>query len=157
MSNKLIDLYLPKAGSPGLSYFPYWLQIGGAVGKVQVRVIDSGFNLSSPQASLPWRPLQFIHTGCWQEGVFRLWLYMRPYHGNIRLFAIDGQTQVPRLVPFTKRPTQDPNTYILEMDPTSLQGLLESGHFYRWRAISTAMPSIWTEMEPLLFNPPLKP
>lgn len=158
MSNKLIDLYLPKAGSPGLSYFPYWVQIGGAVGKVQVRIIDSGLNLKSPKPTLPLRPLNFLHNGCWQEGAFRLWVQTRPYHGELRLFALDANgIPLPQLIPYTKRATQDPNIQILEIEPTFLQEHLQSSHSYRWRVVSTAQPSIWAETEPQPLQIPSKP
>lgn len=155
MSNKLIDIYLPKKGSPGLTYFPYWLQIGGAVGKVQVRIIDSGLSLTSPKPILPLRPLSFVHTGCWQEGVFHLWLQTRAYHGAIRLFAVEANgPPIPKLIPYTLRPTQDPNIQMLELSPERLAKHLEAGHSYRWRAVSTLLPAIWTEMEPLPYHPP---
>lgn len=52
LSGRTIEIYLPKEGSKYPSYFPYWLQIGGVVGKAKVRIIDSGFKLQSPRPSL---------------------------------------------------------------------------------------------------------
>lgn len=49
LSGKLIEVYVPEENERYPSYFPYWLQISGMVGKAKVRIIDSGSNLSSPK------------------------------------------------------------------------------------------------------------
>jgi hypothetical protein len=51
LSGKTIELYLPRDSQRYPSYFPYWLQISGAVGKAKVRIIDSGSHLASPKPS----------------------------------------------------------------------------------------------------------
>ncbi|MDB6081547.1 MAG: hypothetical protein JWO53_819 [Chlamydiia bacterium] len=45
LSEKTLSLYLPKQEGKGLSYFPYWIEIAGKLGKVKLRVIDSGKGL----------------------------------------------------------------------------------------------------------------
>lgn len=52
LSNKTIEIYLPNNTQNYPSYFPYWLQINGAVGKAKIRIIDSGSNLKSPKPPL---------------------------------------------------------------------------------------------------------
>lgn len=52
LSNKTIEVYLPKNSQSYPSYFPYWLQINGAVGKAKIRIIDSGSQLKSPKQPL---------------------------------------------------------------------------------------------------------
>ena len=52
LSDKTIEVYLPQNHQKYASYFPYWLQISGSVGKIKIRIIDSGSNLKSPQPSL---------------------------------------------------------------------------------------------------------
>lgn len=47
LSGKTIDVYLPKSGENYPSYFPYWLQVSGVVGKAKVRIIDSGNKLDT--------------------------------------------------------------------------------------------------------------
>ena len=59
LSGKVIDIYLPKDADKHLSYFPYWLQISGVVGKAKVRIIDSGLGLRSPKPKLTPRPTQY--------------------------------------------------------------------------------------------------
>jgi hypothetical protein len=49
LSGKLIEVYLPQDNQAYPSYFPYWLQITGTVGKARVRMIDSGSGLVSPK------------------------------------------------------------------------------------------------------------
>lgn len=49
LSNKTIEIYLPKEDAKYPSYFPYWLQISGLIGKAKIRMIDSGRNLKSPK------------------------------------------------------------------------------------------------------------
>lgn len=48
LSGKTIDIYVPEENDKYPSYFPYWLQISGMIGKARVHIIDSGSNLSSP-------------------------------------------------------------------------------------------------------------
>jgi hypothetical protein len=50
LSGKTIEIYLPKESDRYRAYFPYWLQINGAIGKAKVRIIDSGMNLKSPKS-----------------------------------------------------------------------------------------------------------
>lgn len=52
LSNKTIEVYIPQDTAKYPSYFPYWLQISGVVGKAQIHIIDSGHDLKSP-ALLP--------------------------------------------------------------------------------------------------------
>lgn len=49
LSGKSIEIYVPEDGKKYPSYFPYWLQISGVVGKARVRIIDSGTNLLLPR------------------------------------------------------------------------------------------------------------
>lgn len=48
MSGRTVEIYLPSDEGKYPSYFPYWLQISGTIGKAKVRIIDSGTNLQSP-------------------------------------------------------------------------------------------------------------
>lgn len=53
LANKIIEVYLPQDHySAYPAYFPYWLQVHGALGKAKIRIIDSGSNLQSP-AQIP--------------------------------------------------------------------------------------------------------
>ena len=42
VAGKLVEIYLPKESDKYPSYFPYWLQVGGLLGKAKVRIVDSG-------------------------------------------------------------------------------------------------------------------
>lgn len=48
LSGKVIDIYLPQDAGKYPTYFPFWLQVKGMVGKATLRVVDSGSNLISP-------------------------------------------------------------------------------------------------------------
>jgi len=50
LSGKLIEIYLPQDSQLYPSYFPFWLQISGIVGKAKLRMIDTGSNLRSPKS-----------------------------------------------------------------------------------------------------------
>lgn len=52
LSGKTIEVYLPHDTQRYPSYFPYWLQINGVVGKAKIRIIDSGSQLQSPKPPL---------------------------------------------------------------------------------------------------------
>ena len=47
LSSKMVDLYFPLE-PPALTYFPYWIEVRGTIGKVHSKVIDSGRGLNSP-------------------------------------------------------------------------------------------------------------
>lgn len=53
LSGKKIEIFLPAVEGPYPSYFPYWLQISGLIGKAKIRVIDSGSHLKSPKSGFP--------------------------------------------------------------------------------------------------------
>ncbi len=42
LSGKIIEVYLPKESAKYPSYFPYWLQVMGVIGKANLRIVDSG-------------------------------------------------------------------------------------------------------------------
>lgn len=50
---KSIEIYVPLESAKYPSYFPYWLQISGMVGKAKVRIVDSGTQMTSPKPPLP--------------------------------------------------------------------------------------------------------
>ena len=52
LSGRTIEVYLPRDSQRYPAYFPYWLQINGALGKAKIRIIDSGNQLQSPKPSL---------------------------------------------------------------------------------------------------------
>ena len=42
LAGKVIEVYVPEENDKYPSYFPYWLQIKGMIGKAKIRIIDSG-------------------------------------------------------------------------------------------------------------------
>ena len=44
LSGKIIDVFVPRQTGIYPTYFPYWLQVSGLVGKAKVRIVDSGRN-----------------------------------------------------------------------------------------------------------------
>jgi len=53
LSGKPIDLYFPDPDPRYPSYFPYWIQVYGIVGKASLRVVDSGSAFVSPAPPIP--------------------------------------------------------------------------------------------------------
>ena len=51
LSGKSIEAYIPRDSRQYPSYFPYWLQVNGAV-KAKIKIIDSGSHLQSPKPPL---------------------------------------------------------------------------------------------------------
>lgn len=51
LSGKHIDLYIPQSNA--LTYFPYWIEIRGNIGKFRIGVEDSGSDLHSPISTIP--------------------------------------------------------------------------------------------------------
>lgn len=52
LSGRTIEVFTPQDQKQFLSYFPYWLQVSGVVGKANIRIVDSGKNLKSPKPEL---------------------------------------------------------------------------------------------------------
>lgn len=52
LAGKTIEVFVPEENTKYPSYFPYWLQIKGFIGKAKVRIIDSGTNLKSPKQNV---------------------------------------------------------------------------------------------------------
>jgi len=52
LSERVIEVYVPEDHSRYPSYFPYWLQVHGIIGKAKIRIVDSGFNLKSPKPAV---------------------------------------------------------------------------------------------------------
>lgn len=49
LAGKIVEIYLPEESNRYPTYFPYWLQVSGMVGKAKIRVVDSGGGLRSPK------------------------------------------------------------------------------------------------------------
>lgn len=47
LSGKQIDVFIPEDNQKYPTYFPYWLQVTGIVGKAKIRIIDAGTGLTS--------------------------------------------------------------------------------------------------------------
>lgn len=45
LSGQLIVAYVPEESSRYPAYFPYWLEVGGVLGKAKLRIVDSGKGL----------------------------------------------------------------------------------------------------------------
>jgi hypothetical protein len=52
LAGRLIEIYLPQAGSSYIAHFPYWLEVQGWTGRAKVRVFDTGRGLKSPYPAL---------------------------------------------------------------------------------------------------------
>ncbi len=49
LAGKMIEVYIPEENTNYPSYFPYWLQISGIIGKAKIRIVESGGELKSPK------------------------------------------------------------------------------------------------------------
>lgn len=52
LAGRTIEIFVPEESDTYPSYFPYWLQISGMIGKAKIRIIDSGSGLNSPSQTL---------------------------------------------------------------------------------------------------------
>lgn len=57
LSNKKVDIYLLQSDHHP-SFFPYWMQLSGGLGRFALRIVDSGSQLSTPT-----RPMWKLSTG----------------------------------------------------------------------------------------------
>ncbi len=133
LGGKLIEAYLPTEEGKYPSYFPYCLQVTGGVGKARMRIIDSGTGLRPPVPLMPQRPLAFTNNGRMEEGHLRLWLKTRPQYTNLTLVAIEaGDLGKVIPLPFSVRPTQDPDVVLIEIPEQALAEKLAAGKSYRF-------------------------
>ncbi len=88
LSQKKIEIYLPKQASLGPCFFPYWLQVEGAALKVKIRVVDSGKNLKSFKSYFPKRPMQILDGPKFKEDGLSFILFL-PKECLLHLFAED--------------------------------------------------------------------
>lgn len=49
ISGKSIVIFIPDPNMSVPSYFPYWMEVSGMIGKAKVRIIDSGRGIVSPK------------------------------------------------------------------------------------------------------------
>lgn len=61
LARKMIEIYLPEVvDDPSIphypTYFPYWIEVEGAIGSARVRVIDSGTGARSPHSAMAPQP-----------------------------------------------------------------------------------------------------
>lgn len=153
LGGKQIEMYLPAQQGNYPSYFPYWMQISGAVGKARMRIIDSGTGIQPPASAMPKRPLAFMNNGRFENGNLRLFLKTRPYYSEFHLVAIDAKNagqQIP--LGFSLKPTDQPDVMLVEVPQKELAAKLSAGGSYRflmqpWRhpnaAAQTADPLRW--------------
>ncbi|ADI37905.1 putative uncharacterized protein [Waddlia chondrophila 2032/99] len=53
LSGKTITVYLPEDEKKYPTYFPYWLEIQGMLGKAKISIVDSGHRMRSPRSAPP--------------------------------------------------------------------------------------------------------
>lgn len=165
LSGKSIDVYLPQHPQMYLSYFPYWLQITGTVGKAKIRIIDSGKQLVSPKASLPRRPPEFLDGGrlVGDKLIFSVKTY--PYYRSFTLTAAedklsgkatkalgaDEKVSVYYQLPFTIQPSNDPQVVFITLDLQEMRSQLSPGSYYYLFLQPVGFPKIFAQTkDPLL-------
>ncbi len=42
LAGRRIEIYLPEANSPYLTFFPYWMEVEGRLGQAKLRLVESG-------------------------------------------------------------------------------------------------------------------
>lgn len=146
LGSKLIEIYLPTEEGRYPSYFPYWLQVSGVIGKARMRIIDSGTGLQSPAPPMPKRPLAFMNNGRLEEGQLRFWLKTRPYYSDYTLAAIEsGDSHKIIPLPYSIRQTEEPGTLLIEVPQKVLAEKLTAGKTYRFAMHAWNHPNSGTE------------
>ena len=51
LSEKTVEIYLPKEEGLYPIYYPYWLQISGTISQAKIRIVDSGKGMFSPSST----------------------------------------------------------------------------------------------------------
>ncbi len=142
LSGKSIEVYLPEYEGDYPSYFPYWLQVSGVLGKAKMRIVDSGKGLRSPKPPMPRRPLAFLNDGRLDGNGLRLWLVTRPYYGDYRLLAFEhGGDVTPIPLEYSLQETDQPGTLLFQVHPQELANKLHPTKHYRFAVKSWKHPS----------------
>ncbi len=155
LAGKQLEIYLPTEEGRYPSYFPYWMQVSGVVGKAKMRIIDSGTALRSPAPPMPRRPLAFTNNGRFERGNLHLWLKTRPYYSDFTLVAIEaGAEKKITPLPFSVRPTEENDTLFFEVPGRVLADKLTPGKAYRFAIQSWKHPNSGAETsDPIRFEP----
>lgn len=155
LAGKNIEVYLPHSDGSFPTYFPYWLQVSGAMGKARMRVIDSGSGLKSPKPPMPMRPPLFLNNGRIESSGLKLWLKRRPYHGELILTAIDAKDKGQGIpLSFSLQQTEQEDVVLLQVPHQELLDKLAPGRRYLFSIRSWKHPSLTIETaDPLLWKP----
>ena len=160
LSGKSIDVYLPQHPEMYLSYFPYWLQISGVIGKAKIRIIDSGKQLVSPKPMLPRRPPEFLDSGKVMGDKLMFAVKTWPYYRSFSLTAVeslqpsvegDEKISMYYTLPFTVQSSDTPNVVFLAVALKDVQATLPAGSAYFFFLQPSGFPQIFAKTkDPLL-------
>ncbi len=154
LAGKIITAYLPHDSEIFPSYFPYWLEISNALGRVKIRVADTGKNLISPKKELPRRPPKFLDSGRFDDSILIFKVKSPDYFHNFKLWAINlYKLEDTIALDFEIKHTEIKNILRLEVRDMELKKKLEKNQYYRFLLAPKEYPEIWTETrQPFLWD-----
>ncbi len=131
LSQKKIEIYLPKENQHIAQYFPYWIQVSNNFAQSKMRVIDSGTNLKSIYKNLPTPPPEIISQHFSVKKNLELVLKTHPRHLGYNVYAqcVDSSLQQIEL-PTTAYLHETERKTKLIIQNEDLNNKLESGRMY---------------------------
>lgn len=134
---------------------PYWIQVDTTHITGNIRTIDAGKNLPSPNRSIPRRIPQFTAAPQKTEKGLRLSLKSPKYYRQFELFAIDITEKEKQFCPMMHSLIRGEGERLsLEIDEDDLKQTLLPDHRYTWLVVPVGYsesyteyvkPFIWTE------------
>lgn len=153
LAGKTVEVYLPSESGPYPGYFPYWIQVKKGPIVAKLRVVDSGFNLQSPQQEIPRRPPEFVDSGSLHDEHLLLRLKTRPYYKTFDLYAVDieAPSESPIKLKHSIQETKEKALIHLWVDQETLSESLMAGTRYYFYAVPVDYADIFSRTsEPYL-------
>ncbi|MCH9634013.1 MAG: hypothetical protein S4CHLAM7_07490 [Chlamydiae bacterium] len=100
LSGKKINIFLAE-GDPNIpDFFPVWMQVSDKIGRLKLRIIDSGQELTSPYKQFPVPPPSLSACHFTKEGHLQFHLRSHPTFTEYKVYARDLESPSSLLVPF---------------------------------------------------------
>ena len=144
----MIDLFLPSDPEHALSYFPAWLEVAGALGRAQLRIVDSGKGLVSPQTALPRRPPKIVSIRAVPKDGIEVTAAAPLYYHGFSLLASPEGSKIRSFIELSHRfsvDSEDESLVHLFVTEEELAQRLQAGQRYHFYLQPNGYPEVLGE------------
>ena len=158
LSGKELEIYIPEDSDLYPSYFPFWIQLQHGLGRVNLRVVDSGRDMVSPKKSLPRPSIRLEGQPHLADGFLSFYVKGRPYYHQYFLFASEIGRFFGKAIslPCHAKGSDKPDVLILQVKEDDLSELLQEGREYYFTVVEKDFSDIYVESSHPFAWPPFK-